>query len=153
MTTRMEELAGEYFAKIDEMGGGSILEGMLVGIERGYFQGEIADAAFREQALYEKGRLIKVGVNEFVDPNQPPIDTLIIGPETEESQIGSVRRMREGRDREGVDAALRRLESAARTDENLVPLLVDCARAYCTEGEIVGSLRKVFGEYTETPRF
>jgi methylmalonyl-CoA mutase N-terminal domain/subunit len=153
MTTRMEELAGEYFAKIDEMGGGSILEGMLVGIERGYFQGEIADAAFREQALYEKGRLIKVGVNEFVDPNQPPIDTLIIGPETEESQIGSVRRMRDGRDREGVDAALGRLESAARTDENLVPLLVDCARAYCTEGEIVGSLRKVFGEYTETPRF
>src|SRR5204862_321210 len=57
LTNRMEEAAGEYFAKIEEMGKGSMLEGMLVGIERGFFQGEIADAAFREQELYEKGRL------------------------------------------------------------------------------------------------
>src|SRR5207244_3708803 len=82
LTNRMEELAEEYFAKIDEMGRGSMLEGMLVGIERGYFQSEIADAAFREQELYEKGRMVKVGVNEFVDEGEEPIDTLVIGPET-----------------------------------------------------------------------
>jgi methylmalonyl-CoA mutase N-terminal domain/subunit len=153
LTNRMEESAEEYFDRILEMGRGSMLEGMLAGIERGYFQSEIADAAFREQELYEKGRLIKVGVNEFVDPNEGPIDILVIPPETEERQVQSVRRMREGRDGSKVDGALLALRSAAAGEENLIPLLVDCARAYCTEGEIVGALREVFGEYTETPRF
>jgi methylmalonyl-CoA mutase N-terminal domain/subunit len=153
LTNRMEEAAEEYFAKIADMGRGSMLEGMLVGIESGYFQSEIADAAFREQALYEKGRLIKVGVNEFVDPNEGPIEILVIPPETEEEQIQSVRRMRAGRDTAEAESSLAALTSAAAGDENLIPLLVDCARAYCTEGEIVGALRQVFGEYTETPRF
>ena len=154
ITNEMERLAEEYFAKIDEMGNGSILEGMLVGIERGYFQSEIADAAFREQALFEKGRLVKVGVNEFVDPDEPPIETLIIPPETETSQVDAVKRMRAGRHDEAASRALAALSSAAATEgENLMPPLVDCARAYCTEGEIVGALRDVFGEYTETPRF
>jgi methylmalonyl-CoA mutase N-terminal domain/subunit len=153
LTDRMEALAEEYFATIDEMGRGSILEGMQVGIERGYFQSEIADAAFREQELYEKGRLIKVGVNEFVDPDEAPIDTLIIGPETEGRQIEAVQGLRRDRDGEAVERSLQRLKAAAATDENLIPLLVDCARAYATEGEIVGALRDVFGEYTETARF
>jgi methylmalonyl-CoA mutase N-terminal domain/subunit len=153
LTDRMEELAEEYFAKVDEMGKGSMLEGMLVGIERGYFQGEIADAAFREQSLYEKGRLVRVGVNEFVDPNDRPIDTLIIGPETEERQIAAVRKMREARRQAVAETALEQLKAGAAGDDNLIPLLVDCARAYCTEGEIVDALRQVFGEYTETPRF
>ncbi|HEX8099543.1 MAG TPA: methylmalonyl-CoA mutase family protein [Actinomycetota bacterium] len=153
MTNRMEEAAEEYFAKISEMGKGSMLEGMLAGIERGYFQGEIADAAFREQELYEKGRKIKVGVNEYVDPNEGPIDILVIPPETESRQIDSVRRMRGHRDQQEVERRLQRLKSAAQTDENLIPLLVECARGYCTEGEVVGALREVFGEYTEHPRF
>jgi len=153
LTNRMEEAAGEYFAKIEEMGRGSMLEGMLVGIERGYFQSEIADAAFREQELYEKGRMVKVGVNEFVDSREGTIDILVIPPETEERQIRTVQRMRAGRDRAKADRALDHLKAAAGGDENLIPLLVDCARAYCTEGEIVGALKEVFGEYTETPRF
>ncbi len=153
LTNRMEEAAEEYFAKIKEMGGGSMLEGMLAGIERGYFQGEIADAAFREQQLYEKGSLIKVGVNEFVDPDEGPIDILVIGPETEGLQIRSVQAMRAGRDQEAADRALAALRTAAATDENLMPSLVDCARSYCTEGEIVNALRAVFGEYTENARF
>ncbi len=70
LTNRMEEAAEEYFDRIREMGGGSMLEGMLAGIERGFFQSEIADAAFREQELYEKGRLVRVGVNEFVNPRR-----------------------------------------------------------------------------------
>ncbi len=153
LTSRMEELAEEYFAKIDGMGRGSMLEGMLVGIERGYFQGEIADSAFREQELYEKGRLVRVGVNEFVDPNDQPIEVLVISPETEGQQVERVRTMRAGRDAGSAERALERLTSAAQTDENLIPLLVDCARAYCTEGEIVDALRGPFGEYTETPQF
>jgi methylmalonyl-CoA mutase N-terminal domain/subunit len=153
LTNRMEELAEEYFTKIDEMGKGSILEGMLVGIERGYFQSEIADAAFREQELVEKGRLIKVGVNEFVTPDEGPIDTLIISPGTEERQVASVQKVRSGRDQAAVERSLKRLEDAAGTDENLLPSLVECARAYATEGEIVDALRRVFGDYTEAPRF
>jgi methylmalonyl-CoA mutase N-terminal domain/subunit len=153
LTNRMEGAAEEYFAKIEEMGKGSMLEGMLVGIERGYFQSEIADAAFREQELYEKGRMVKVGVNEFVDPDEGPIDILIIAPETEDRQIEAVQRTRAGRDQSRAEQALARLKSAAGGDDNLIPLLVDCARAYCTEGEITGALKGVFGEYTETPRF
>jgi len=153
LTNTMEERAEEYFSKIREFGKGSMLEGMLVGIERGYFQSEIADAAFREQDLYEKGRLVKVGVNEFVNEGEEPIDTLVIGPETERTQVDAVRRMREERDEVAAGRALDALRSTAATDENLVPALIDCARAYCTEGEIVDALRRVFGEYTETPRF
>src|SRR5438477_3696954 len=154
LTNTMEERAEEYFAKISEMGHGSMLEGMLVGIERGYFQSELADAAFGEQELYEKGRLVKVGVNEFVDEGEEPIDTLLIGPETQRQQIASLERMRTGRDDEAASSALRRLTAAAATDdENLLPPRVECARASCTEGEIVNALRQVFGEYTETPRF
>jgi methylmalonyl-CoA mutase N-terminal domain/subunit len=153
LTNRMEEAAEEYFDRIKEMGKGSMLEGMLAGIERGYFQSEIADAAFREQELFEKGRLVKVGVNEFVDTKGGDLDILIIPPETEERQIAQVRRMRRGRDRERAEGALSDLVKAAATDENLIPLLVDCARAYCTEGEIVDALRGPFGEYTEDPRF
>jgi methylmalonyl-CoA mutase N-terminal domain/subunit len=153
LTNRVERAADEYLAKVLEMGTGSMLEGMLAGIERGYFQGEIAEAAYREQQLYEKGRKVKVGVNEFVDPDEPPIDVLVIPPETEARQVERVRRLRAERDGEAAERALARLEAAARTEENLVPLLVDCARAYCTEGEIVGALKRVFGEYRETPRF
>ena len=153
LTNKVEELAEEYFRRIEGMGRGSILEGVLAGIERGFFQSEIADAAYREQQRYEKGRLVKVGVNEFVDPDDAPIEILKIGPEIETRQVDAVKALREQRDGNQAERALTRLQEAARTDENLMPLLIDCARAYCTEGEIVGALREVFGEYVETPRF
>jgi methylmalonyl-CoA mutase, N-terminal domain len=153
LTNRMEALAREYFDKIEEMGRGSMLDGMLAGIERGFFQSEIADAAFREQERFEKGRLVRVGVNEFVDPNGGEIDTLVIPMETEERQIERVRGVREVRDAARAAAALDRLTAAARTDENLIPVLVDCARAQCTEGETVEALRGVCGGYVEDPRF
>jgi methylmalonyl-CoA mutase, N-terminal domain len=153
LTDEMERQAEEYFAKIDEMGSGSMLEGMLVGIERGYFQSEIAEAAFREQELYEKGRLIKVGVNEFVSKDEEDLEVLLIPMETEARQIRSVQAARAGRDGSAAEASLGRLKAAATTDENLIPLMVDCARAECTEGEIVIALQEVFGTYTEAPRF
>jgi methylmalonyl-CoA mutase N-terminal domain/subunit len=130
-----------------------MLEGMLVGIERGYFQSEIAEAAFREQELYEKGRLIKVGVNDFVSQDDDSLDILQIPVETEARQLETLRKVRSGRDAGTVEAALSRLSAAAATDENLIPLLVDCARASCSEGEIVETLQRVFGTYTEAPRF
>ncbi len=153
LTNRMEELAEEEFARIERMGSGSMLEGILAGIDRGYFQQEIAESAFQEQRRYEKGRLVKVGVTEFVGDDERSVDILEIPPHVEAEQVRGVREVRDRRDGRVAAAALERLAAATATDENLMPLLVDCARAMCTEGEIVGALRRVFGEYTETPRF
>ena len=96
---------------------------------------------------------IKVGVNEFVDQDGGSVEVLEIPAVLEGEQVGRVRDLRKRRDQATARTALDRLAAAAGTDENLMPFLVDCARAMCTEGEIVGSLRQVFGEYTETPRF
>ena len=153
LTNRMEEAAEAYFDTIREMGNGSMLEGMLAGIERGYFQSEIAEAAYREQSLYEKGRLIKVGVNDFVNEGDAPIDTMVISAEVEKRQVAAVGDVRRRRDADSANRALRQLTDAARGEGNLIPVLIDCARASCTEGEIVSALRGVFGGYQETPRF
>ena len=153
LTDRMEEHAEGEFARILAMGQGSMLEGVLAGIERGYFQQEIAESAFREQERYERGDLVKVGVTDFVDEGEPPLELLQIPPDVESEQIGRVRSLRERRDASASAAALERLVDLASTDGNLLEPLVDCARALCTEGEIVDALRRVFGEYVETPRF
>ena len=154
LTDRMEERAREEFERIRKLGDdGSMLEGVLAGIEEGYFQAEIAESAFREQERLEAGDLVKVGVNAFVEEGEEPLDTLVIGPEAERDAVARVTRVRAERDGAAASAALAALTAAARTDANLMPLLVDCARARCTEGEIVGALRAVFGEHVETPRF
>jgi len=153
LTNRMEELAEEELARIESMGGGSMLEGVLAGIERGYFQQEIAESAYREQERYEKGRLAKVGVTEFVEDREEPIEILQIPHRVEGDQVRRVKEVRGRRDEAVARAALEGLTAAAGTEQNLVPPLIDCARALCTEGEIVGAFREVFGEFTETPRF
>jgi methylmalonyl-CoA mutase N-terminal domain/subunit len=94
-----------------------------------------------------------VGVTDFVDANETPIDTLVIGEEAERSQLESIGRTRAARDASAADDALIALKEAATTDVNLMEPLIDCARARCTEGEIVGALAAVFGTYRETPAF
>jgi methylmalonyl-CoA mutase N-terminal domain/subunit len=153
LTDRMEELAEAEFARIDRWGNGSMLEGVLTGIERGEFQQAIAESAWREQERYESGDLVKVGVTRFVDAEETPLETLVISPEVEASQIDRVRALRSRRDGAPARAALDRLAELAVTEANLVEALVACARAGCTEGEIVDALRGVFGSYAETPRF
>jgi methylmalonyl-CoA mutase N-terminal domain/subunit len=154
LTDRMEAAAEEEFARIERWGGGSMLEGVLTGIERGELQQAIAESAWREQQRYEAGELAKVGVTDFVgDDDEGGIEILAIPPEVEDQQIRRVREVRASRDPERARVALRRLQDAARGEENLVPPLVECARASCTEGEIVQALREVFGGYEETPRF
>jgi methylmalonyl-CoA mutase N-terminal domain/subunit len=135
------------------MGHGSMLEGVLTGIERGVFQQAIAESAFAEQERFESGDLVKVGVTDFVEDEGEEVDILEIGPEVEVEQIERVRAIRERRDGAAAEGALARLSELAATDANLVEPLVDCARALCTEGEIIEALRGVFGSYTETPRF
>jgi methylmalonyl-CoA mutase N-terminal domain/subunit len=153
LTDRIESLAEEEFARIDGWGNGSMLEGVLAGIERGEFQQAIAESAWREQERYESGDLVKVGVTAFVERDEPPIDMLVIHPDVEAAQVRRIRETRALRDADTAERALAALEGSARTAENLVLPLVECARASCTQGEIVETLRGVFGTYTETPRF
>jgi methylmalonyl-CoA mutase, N-terminal domain len=147
LTDRMEEAAYEYFAKIDELGG------MVQAIEQNYPQREIADASFRYQEEVESGQRIVVGVNGYTVDDELPLEILRIAPELERKQVGRVQAVRASRDAAAVESALTTLREAAATDTNLMESLLDCARAHCSEGEIVESLQRVFGTYTETPVF
>jgi methylmalonyl-CoA mutase N-terminal domain/subunit len=153
MTDLMQERAEAIFAEVEAMGPGGMLEGVLAGIERGWFQQEIAQSAFLEQRRYESGDLVQVGVNAFTDSREPPVEILVIGPEAEAEQLRAVARVRAERDAEAVRAALAELNTAARGEANLIEPLVTCARSLCTEGEIVRTLTEVFGGYREVPRF
>lgn len=147
LTDRMEEAAYEYFSKIDELGG------MVKAIEQNYPQREIADAAYQYQEEVDAGQRIVVGVNGYQLEDEQPLEILRIAPELERKQIGRVQAVRSARDTEAVEAALGQLRQAAAGEGNLMEPLLDCARAHCTEGEIVQSLQQVFGTYTETPVF
>lgn len=130
-----------------------MLEGVLAGIEQGWFQRRIAESAFREQERYESGDLVRVGVTDLVDADEPPIETLVIGEGTEQAQVEAVRRTRAARDATAAEEALLALTEAATTDANLMEPIIACARARCTEGEIVRALTGVFGTYREPPAF
>jgi methylmalonyl-CoA mutase, N-terminal domain len=148
LTDRLEALAYEYFRKIDELGG------MVEAVKRGFPQREIADAAFRYQKEVEAGIRKVVGVNAFTEGDDGETPILRIDPTFETRQVERVRAVRAQRDGAAAERALRALEEAARSeDENLMPLLLDAARADVTEGEIVQALQVVFGTYSEAPVF
>ncbi|OFW57028.1 MAG: methylmalonyl-CoA mutase [Candidatus Solincola sediminis] len=148
LTNRMEEKAEAYFRRIDELGG------VAAAIDKGFFQREIADAAYRYQREVEKGERVVVGVNFFQNPEEElTIDLLRIDPDVEKKQCERLAKLRSARSAAKADQALEALKRGAEGDPNLMPLIIDCARAYCTEGEIIGTLRRVFGEYRETPLF
>ena len=148
LTDEMERAAYEYFAKIDELGG------MVEAVKRNFPQREIADAAFRFQQEVDSGQRLVVGVNAYQNPDDEPLEILRIDPALERKQMDRLASVRAARDAAGVEAALAALrEQAARADANLMPALLDCARAHATEGEIVGALQDVFGTYAEAPVF
>jgi methylmalonyl-CoA mutase, N-terminal domain len=148
MTDRMEQQAYEYFAKIDELGG------MVEAVKRGFPQREIADAAFRYQRELESGVRKLVGVNAYTEGDDLGPEILRIDPAFEVDQVQRIQAVRERRDGERAERALQALVEAAREpDENLMPLLIEAARAECTEGEMVTELQTVFGSYREAPVF
>ena len=147
LTDEMEAAARDYFRRIDELGG------VIPAIEKGFFQREIADAALRYQREVEREQRIVVGVNRFLEGNEEEIPLLTIDAKVEEEQRARVARVRQERDGAATQRALDRLEQGARGTDNLMPLLVDAARANATLGEMTGTLKKVFGEYRETPFF
>jgi methylmalonyl-CoA mutase N-terminal domain/subunit len=147
LTDRMEEAAYDYFRKIDELGG------MVEAIKQNFPQREIAEASFRLQEEIEREERIVVGVNRYESQVEESLEILRIPPELERKQIDRTRAVRGRRDPEHAERALAALREAAAGDANLMEPLLECARAHCTEGEIVESLQRVFGTYTETPVF
>jgi methylmalonyl-CoA mutase, N-terminal domain len=147
LTDRMEEAAYAEFRKIDEIGG------MVEAIKQSYPQREIADASFRLQEEIERGERVIVGVNRHEQRDDRDLTILRIPPELERKQIGRVEAVRARRESDAVEQALSDLREAAAADRNLMEPLLDCARAHASEGEIVESLQRVFGTYTETPVF
>jgi methylmalonyl-CoA mutase, N-terminal domain len=148
LTDRMEELAYEYFHKIDDLGG------MVEAVKRGYPQREIADAAFELQQEIDSARRTVVGVNRFTEGDEQATEVLRIDPVLEGQQIKRVQASRAARDDAAVQAALTAITEAAATETtNLMPLLIDAARAHVSEGEIVDALQSVWGDYREQPAF
>jgi methylmalonyl-CoA mutase, N-terminal domain len=161
LTDRLEAEAEAIFAKIIQMGElggqrtsiGPITSGLLLGIEEGWFTGQIADAAFRYQTQLEKGEKKIVGVNAHLETVTGELEILRVGHEVEREQTRVLAERRATRDSTVVDAALADLIKAARTDQNMVPAMLAAARAEASLGEICNALRDEWGEYTEPARF
>lgn len=148
LTNKLEEEAEEYFRKIEALGG------VLKAIEKGFFQREIADAAYEYQKKLESGQRIQVGVNKFQIPDEKiEIEILKIDPAVEERQRRRLAKVRAERSRTEWEKALAGLRQAARDGSNLMPHFLNCARAYATLGETLDVLREEFGEYKEPPIF
>jgi methylmalonyl-CoA mutase N-terminal domain/subunit len=145
LTDEMEAAAYDYFARIDELGG------MVAAIEENFPQREISDAAFEHQAALERGERIMVGVNAFQVDDDGPTNLHRPDPGAEQRQRERLARTMGGRDGAAAVATLDALKAAAATNANLMPLLVDCARARVSEGEMIEAMQQVFGTYTETP--
>ncbi|MFN0091928.1 MAG: methylmalonyl-CoA mutase [Acidimicrobiales bacterium] len=153
LTDEMERQAEEIFARVAELGGGSMLEGAYAGIETGYFQSEIADAAYQFERKLNNGQRVMVGVTAFTEGNDEAQPELLqITQEQEMRQIKRLQATRADRDQAAVTESLERLRAEAADPElNLMPGLIHAVQTYATEGEIMDSLAQVFGRYTERP--
>jgi methylmalonyl-CoA mutase N-terminal domain/subunit len=144
LTDELEREALELFDEIDAMGG------VVAGIDEGWFQQEIAASAMRQQREIESGDRVVVGVNHFTEGSgKLEIDILKLDPQIEERQVAKMAEMRDARDGEHVAETLAALTAACGTDENVVPRILECARAYCTLYEIRAAMEEVFGAYKE----
>jgi methylmalonyl-CoA mutase N-terminal domain/subunit len=143
LTDRMERGAEALFGEIDKLGG------VVRGIETGWFQQQIAQSARRFQHEVEQRRRIVVGVNEFVTQDEPPLEILRVGSAVDDEQRRRLAALRARRDDERVRRSLAELHAAAARDDNVIPAMLDCARAYCTLYEIRHALEEVYGAYRE----
>jgi methylmalonyl-CoA mutase N-terminal domain/subunit len=143
-TNRIEAQAYEYFRQIDALGG------VLPAIKRGFFQSEIAEAAYRYQREIDAKERLIVGVNAYNDQNGYNVPLLEMDPAGEQKQVASLKQLRAERDNGAVGQALDRLRIGCEGTQNTMPLLLDAVRAYATLGEIMGLMKGVFGTYEET---
>jgi methylmalonyl-CoA mutase N-terminal domain/subunit len=142
-TDRIEAQAYDYFLRIQDLGG------VLPAIEKGFFQSEISDAAYRYQHEIDEGSRKIVGVNAYTDQKPITIPILVMDPQGFERQVSRLEEVRSGRDNGRVGQALDRLRIACLGTENTMPYLKEAAHAYATLGEIIDVMRGVFGTYEE----
>jgi methylmalonyl-CoA mutase N-terminal domain/subunit len=142
LTRQMTDAAQDYLERIDNMGG------VLAGIETGFFRREIADAAFAYQRDLDSGRKLIVGVNAFEEANEKPIEILEIEEQVEQEQLSKLRRLKAVRSGEAVERILSELRSVAERRANVLPVLLEAARARVTVGEAVNALADVYGRFT-----
>ncbi len=142
-TNRIEKQAYDYFRRIEELGG------VLPAIEKGFFQMEISEAAYRYQSEIDSGRRRIVGVNAYSDDTPLAIPLLEMDPEGYKRQIARLKQVRRERDNGRVGQALDRLRIACQGTENTMPYIIEAVRAYATLGEIIGVMKEVFGTYQE----
>jgi len=147
LTDEMEQAAYGYFARIDELGG------MVEAIRRNFPQREIADSAFTYQRELDERKRIVVGVNDFIQDGEEPTPILKIDAALEQKQVDRLQATKARRDGAAVERALAELKRAAATEENLMPSIIEAARARATEGEMIVAMQEVFGTYTESPVF
>ncbi len=148
LTDKMVKEANEIFEEIDAYGG------VIPAIEAGYFQKEIADAAYRYQKEVERKEKFIVGINEFVEDNEKiEIPILTISPEVQKQQIKRLSELKQSRNQKDFEESLKTIKQAAIDGKNLMPVFLDAAKKYVTLGEMVGELKEVFGTYEETAVF
>ena len=141
LTDRLEAEAEQYIRDIERYGG------MVHAIEQGYVQRQIEEAAYEYGQSVETGARVIVGVNRFRDEHDPEPALFLVPEDTEQKQIDAIRMVKKSRSEQQVRASLDAVERSARTDENLMPAILDAVRAYATTGEICQRLEQVFGEY------
>jgi len=153
LTDEMERQAEEIFAKLDEFGDGSLLEGVIKGIDENWFQGRIADSAYELERTFNSGERVIVGVSGFKEGNDDDdLDILRISNEDETKQRKRLDTIRHDRNQAAVDDLLAKLRTEAADPEiNLMPTLIEASTAYATLGEIMTSMADVFGRHTEVP--
>ena len=153
LTDEMERQAEELFAHLDALGGGSLLEGCIRGIEENWFQGRIADSAFDLERKINRGDRVVVGVNRFTEGNDDSsMELLEITNEDEARQLKRLDVVRHDRNQAAVDEVFARLAAEAADPEvNLMPCLIEAAGAYASLGEIMGAMGSVFGRHVEVP--
>lgn len=144
LTDKIEEEAMNYIDTIDKLGGAT------KAIEKGYIQKEIQNSAYRHQMEVESLDKIVVGVNKFQTEESEKKELLKVDPAVEQNQRDKLIRLKEERDNGAVDRSLELLKEKAKTDENLMPYILESVKEYATLGEICDVLRDVFGEYQQT---
>ncbi|GAA0653985.1 acyl-CoA mutase large subunit family protein [Salarchaeum japonicum] len=151
LTDEMEETVLEYLAEIEEMGDGSIRDGVLRGIEEGYFHREIQESAYEYQERVDAGEEVVVGVNEYSSDDDEELDLLHVDEQAaRERQLSRLDSVKDERDDDAVANALDALADAVQSDENTMPYVVDAVKAYATMGEIMDVFEAEHGSYQET---
>jgi methylmalonyl-CoA mutase, N-terminal domain len=153
LTDEVEARAEQIFAQLDQWGGGSILEGVLAGIDNNWFQGQIAESAYQHERAMLEGERIVVGVNQFTEREEGDVVPILsVDPAVEDQQRKRLAAVRGGRDEAAVAGALAAVRAAAaEPTANTMPAIIDAVRTYATLGEIMAAMAEVFGTWAERP--